>query len=104
MNLQVTFILYPLNMKKRLSLPVLFIISLFVFSNASAQVFSDYDGHADFKKYKTFAWIAPGDSVLNRFRPDKVFGGFIMHTANQELKNKGMVVDTIRPSAIFLTV
>jgi len=67
-----------------------------------AQVFSHYDGHVDFKKYKTYAWIAPGDSVLNRHRPDKLFGGFIMYTVNQELKKKGMAVDTVRPSALFV--
>jgi len=67
-----------------------------------AQVFSDYDGHVDFSRYKTYAWIAPGDSLLNRQRPDKLFGGFIMNTANQELKSKGLAVDTVRPSAIFI--
>ena len=83
--------------------PVLLFTSLLTFSTSGyAQVFSDYDGHVDFNGYKTFAWIAPGDSVLNRHRPDKVFGGFIMYTVNQELKNKGMVIDTVRPSAIFI--
>ncbi len=82
---------------------ILPIVSLLAFSiRGYAQVFSDYDGHVDFNRYKTYAWIAPGDSVLNRQRPDKLFGGFIMHTVNQELKNKGMVIDTVRPSAIFI--
>src|SRR5258706_1380796 len=67
-----------------------------------AQVFSQYDSHADFKSYTSYAWIAPGDSVLNRHRPDKLFGGFIMHTVNQELKKKGMAIDTVRPSALFV--
>jgi len=82
---------------------VLWFTLLLAFStSACAQVFSDYDGHVDFNRYKTFAWIAPGDSVLNRHRPDKVFGGFIMYTVNEELKNKGMRIDTVRPSAIFV--
>jgi len=67
-----------------------------------AQVFSDYDGNVDFSRYKSYAWIAPGDSIFNRYRPDKLFGGFIMNMANQELKSKGMVVDTIQPSAILM--
>lgn len=88
---------------KAFKLSMLSVTGLLMFStHGNTQVFSDYDGHADFSRYKTYAWIAPGDSVLNRHRPDKVFGGFIMYTANQELKNKGMVVDTIRPAAIFV--
>src|SRR6185369_17439677 len=82
---------------------VLFFISLLSFSMPGlAQVFSDYDGKVDFNKYKTFAWIAPGDSILNRHRPDKLFGGFIMNAANQELKSKGMAIDTVQPAAIFI--
>jgi hypothetical protein len=85
-----------------LLLALIFVILIALPSGSYAQVFSDYDGHADFSKYKTYAWIAPGDSVLNRQRPDKVFGGFIMHIVNQELKAKGMVIDTIRPSVLFM--
>jgi len=86
-----------------LQLPICSFILILVFSvPGQAQVFSDYDGHVDFNKYKTYAWIAPGDSILNRQRPDKLFGGFIMNTANQELKSKGMAVDTVQPSAIFI--
>jgi len=89
--------------KNSLLLSILFLTVLLVFSRISyAQVFSDYDGHVDFSRYKTYAWIAPGDSILNRQRPDKLFGGFIMHTANQELKSKGLIVDTVQPAAIFI--
>jgi len=91
-------------MKENSSLIITFLVLLALgFSAPSqAQVFSDYDGNVDFSKYKTYAWIAPGDSIFNRHRADKVFGGFIMHTANQELKGKGLAVDTIRPSAILM--
>jgi hypothetical protein len=91
-------------MKKTLPHLIIFslILSLFFSMPGHAQVFSDYDGKVDFSKYKTYAWIAPGDSIFNRHRPDKLFGGFIMHTANQELKSKGMAVDTIQPAAIFM--
>src|SRR5882672_10353058 len=103
-NLRPTFILNPVNMKKSTLLPpaLSFFMLLAAVTVAQAQVFADYDGHADFKSYKTYAWIAPGDSVLNRQTPEKLFGGFIMYTANQELKNKGMEVDTIRPSVVFV--
>lgn len=90
--------------EKRLPPTIYFIPHGFPFFStiSYAQVFSDYDGHVDFSLYKTFAWIAPGDSILNRQRPDKLFGGFIMQTANQELKSKGLAVDTVQPAAIFI--
>ncbi len=71
-------------------------------SPARAQTFADYDTKLDFSKYQTYAWIAPGDSVLNRVRRDKLYGGFIMHAANEEIQKLGMAVDTLRPDALFV--
>jgi hypothetical protein len=83
------------------------IFFLLVFGNilitAHAQsVTSDYDTQFDFKKIKTYAWLAPGDSVLNRYRSDKLFGGTIMHAANQELNSRGLKGDTLDPDAILV--
>jgi len=83
----------------------IFLTSLFVFFSiayADAQVSVDYDTHLDFTKYKTYAWLAPGDSVLNRDRADKLFGGYITYYANQELKARGMKLVTENPDAVFL--
>ncbi|MBK7652777.1 MAG: DUF4136 domain-containing protein [Flammeovirgaceae bacterium] len=63
---------------------------------------TDYDTQTDFKKFKTYAWLAPGDSVLNRERLDKVYGGTITYVANQELKSRGLKIDTLQPDAIFV--
>jgi hypothetical protein len=63
---------------------------------------TDYDTQTDFKKFKTYAWLAPGDSVLNRERIDKVYGGTITYVANQELKNRGLKMDELQPDAIFV--
>jgi hypothetical protein len=46
--------------------------------------------------------LAPGDSVLNRYRNDKVYGGRIVYAANQELTAKGMRPDSLKPDAIFV--
>jgi hypothetical protein len=80
------------------------LVSVFiVVSTLNAQsVVSDYDHNLDFKKFKTYAWLAPGDSVLNRHRRDKLFGGSIIHAANQELEKRGLKGDTLRPDAIFV--
>jgi len=66
------------------------------------KITSDFDSNTDFTKFKTYAWLAPGDSVLNRYRPDKLFGGTILYFANQELKDRGLKMDTLRPDAIFV--
>lgn len=62
----------------------------------------DYDSKTDFTKFKTYAWLAPGDSVLNRYRYEKLYAGYITYAANQELKSRGLKSDTLRPDAIFV--
>src|SRR5688572_8912871 len=89
------------TMTKRILLMVAF--TGFIFSGIYAQsVVSDYDTGTDFKKFKTYAWLAPGDSVLNRYRADKAFGGYVMLYANQELTSRGLIGDTLKPDAIFV--
>ncbi len=82
----------------------LFFAMIFItcFDTYAQSVFSDHDTKVDFKKYKTYAWLAPGDSVFNRRRRDKLYGGYIMYAANLELKSRGMSMDTLNPDAIFL--
>jgi hypothetical protein len=75
----------------------------FLFSALRAQsVVSDHDTGTDFKKFKTYAWLAPGDSVLNRYRSDKLYGGYIVYAANKELAGRGLKMDTLKPDAIFV--
>jgi hypothetical protein len=90
--------------KKSLQLATLCFVILF--SSASVtqaqRVTADFDTKTNFTKYKTYAWLAPGDSVLNRYRADKAFGGTIWYFANQELKSRGLKMDTLKPDAIFV--
>ncbi|HZX73406.1 MAG TPA: DUF4136 domain-containing protein, partial [Cyclobacteriaceae bacterium] len=80
-----------------------FLLIIIFSSNVRAQKISaDYEAKTDFTKYKTYAWLAPGDSVLNRYRSEKLYGGFITYAANKELKERGMKLDTLRPDAIFI--
>jgi hypothetical protein len=70
---------------------------------SSAQsVKADYDTKVDFTKFKTYAWLAPGDSVLNRYRHDKLYAGAINLAANQSLAAIGLKQDTENPDAIFM--
>jgi len=76
---------------------------LFTSGKAVAQsVKTDYDTRLDFDRFTTYAWLAPGDSMLNRYRKDKIFGGFITYRADTELKALGFRQDTLRPQAIFM--
>lgn len=69
---------------------------------STIQTFSDRDTHYDLKNYKTYAWIAPGDSVPNRERPDKFFDHLITRSADAELAKKGMKLDVSNPDALFM--
>ena len=80
----------------------LLLLILLSLPGKAQSVKSDYDTKTDFKKFKTYAWLAPGDSVLNRPRADKVFGGYVTHYADQELKSRGLNMDTGQPDAVFM--
>ena len=58
------------------------------FASIAQTVIVDYNTTTDFTKYKTYAWLAPGDSVLNRYRDEKLYGGYIPYAANRELTTK----------------
>jgi hypothetical protein len=66
------------------------------------EIKADYDSQTDFKKFKTYAWLAPGDSVFNRYRSEKLYGGYITYAGDLELKSRGLKIDTLRPDAVFV--
>lgn len=72
------------------------------FSIHAQSVKSDHDSQVDFNKFKTYAWLAPGDSVLNRYRSEKLYAGAINLAANQALATIGLKQDTENPDAIFM--
>jgi len=72
------------------------------FPSMAQKVKTDFDTNNDFTKYKTYAWLAPGDSVLNRHRSDKLYEGSILYAANGELKSRGLRMDTLNPQAVFV--
>jgi hypothetical protein len=80
---------------------VLIVTLSLVSCSESLHTFSDRDPKIDIKAYKSYAWVAPGDTVLNAERKDKVYGNLIVNSANAELKKKGMMVDVNSPDALF---
>jgi hypothetical protein len=89
-------------MKRGLLILAISISVLSSFAVQAQSVTADRDTQIDFKKFKTYAWLAPGDSVLNRARRDKLYGGYVMLAANQELNARGMKMDTLNPDAVFM--
>lgn len=76
-------------------------IFFFVTGNAQS-VTADYNTNSDFTKYKTYAWLAPGDSVLNRPDLQKLFGGYIEKAANEELKSRGLKLVKEKPEVVMM--
>jgi hypothetical protein len=56
----------------------------------------------DFKKYKTYAWVSPGDTTISMRRDDKLFAGTIFLYSNEELRKKGMTMVKQRPDVVFM--
>ncbi len=75
---------------------------LFSVSTQAQSVKSDFSTNIDFSKYKTYAWLAPGDSVLNRPAKQKLFGGYIEKAANEELKSRGLKLVNEKPDLVMM--
>jgi hypothetical protein len=71
--------------------------------SGSLKTYSHKDPQIDLSPYKSYAWVAaPGDSVLNAERKDKVYGNLIVHSADAELQKKGMTRNVNSPDALFV--
>lgn len=91
-------------MKTKNHLNLLFIVTACLLSACSESLhFHHWKAPgADFNKYSTYAWVAPGDTVLTMVRNDKLFAGTIYLYANQELAKKGMIMVKENPDAVFM--
>lgn len=85
----------------RLLLLIVSVVSLYACAG-SLKISSTEVDKAKLKNYKTYAWIAPGDTALNTRRDDKIYAGLIESSANAELKNKGMKIDNQNPDVVFM--
>jgi len=92
----------PFIRKQILSVFLIMLGLMFLLPATAQKIKVDYDNQTNFTKFKTYAWLAPGDSVLNRYRSEKLYAGTITYSANQELKSRGLKMDTLRPNAIFV--
>ena len=94
----------PSNSTVRIIFIFLLVLISFAFTTVimAQSVTYDYNANTDFKKFKTYAWLAPGDSVLNRPDPQKLFGGYVEKAANEELKSRGLNLVKENPDAVLL--
>jgi hypothetical protein len=102
MSIKIYLNQYPFTMKKIVSV---FIAMFGVFLSICLQaqsVKSDFNTNTDFTKYKSYAWLAPGDSVLNRPDPAKLFGGYIEKAANEELQSRGLKLVKEKPDLVVM--
>lgn len=77
------------------------LIVLLIASCGGVKTFSTEAKDANLKKYKTYAWVRPGDPDSEYRKDDKIYSGLILELANEELKKKGFVLDTLQPEAVF---
>lgn len=88
---------------KKILLSLLVITTILLSSYiVKLKIFSNYDKATDFSKYKTFAWIAPYDTVIDMHRKDKPYGNYIIKVCDAELIKKGMKLDTVNPDVVFM--
>lgn len=90
----------------RISLVAIFLFAIticLVCSCANKITTSSYTAAAiDLSAYKTYAWVAPGDTALNGRRDDKIYAGLIQSTADKQLEKKGLTIDNQNPDAVFM--
>ena len=85
-------------MKKAIGL--LAIVALVAVPAAAQKVFVDYDTHADFGSYKTFAWAETAPTSLEGNHP--LVHSLIKNSIEYQLSSGGMVEDTADPD-LFVT-
>jgi len=81
---------------------IIFGILLCACAKSALKVMASKVSPSELKNYKTYAWIAPGDSALNTRRDDKIYAGAIQDAADKELAKKGLKIDAQNPDVVFM--
>jgi Domain of unknown function (DUF4136) len=91
-------------MKQILILSSLALALLLSSCTSSLNTFADYDKNADLNKYKTYAWLSPGDSLdanPQNHQFELMYSKAITYASDENLKKKGMVLDSQNPDCLF---
>lgn len=91
-------------MIKFLTSTIVTILLTFILSSCSMGITSNSKktDDADLKKYKTFAWVKPGDEKYHKTYDKKEAIGYILELSDEALKQKGFVKNPENPDAVFL--
>jgi hypothetical protein len=68
---------------------------------SSAQIFSDYDRSADFKSYKSYAWLQQSDSTEDLHYNNQLTEKNLKHYANNEMAARGYSIDIHNPDLLI---
>jgi hypothetical protein len=83
---------------------ILSALLIFILSSCSMGITSNSKktDDADLKKYKTFAWVKPGDEKYHKTYDKKEAIGYILELSEEALKQKGFIKNPENPDAVFL--
>src|SRR5688572_10450154 len=95
--------IHPMMSKNTATLSLALLTLILLTSCSGSLKISSYKKpDINFSNYKTYAWVAPGDTTAHTRKDDKVYAGFIQHSADDELKRKGLTLDAQNPEVIFV--
>jgi len=80
------------------------IIALFVFAacNTSSNLYqAEKTKGVDFKKYKTYAWLATKDTAYTKLANKRNVERALATEVIKQLSERGMVLDTLHPDCLF---
>jgi len=90
---------------KQLRILFYFALTILFFScTSSMNTFADYDKYADLNKYKTYAWLSPGDSLGTNLQNQQIeltYSKVIINGSNECLNKKGMKFNAENPDCVF---
>lgn len=88
---------------KKTSLPILALLFALVscYSPTANLYQSEKTKGVDFKKYKTYAWLATKDTSYTKLANKQNVESALAAAVIQQLSQRGMVLDTVNPDCLF---
>jgi hypothetical protein len=87
--------------KKYLIVIAVFLLLVACFSPTNNLYQSEKTKGVDFKKYKTYAWLATKDTAYTKMASRKTVEGALASAVILQLSKRGMQLDTLNPDCLF---
>ncbi|MCU0417721.1 MAG: DUF4136 domain-containing protein [Cytophagaceae bacterium] len=71
-------------------------------ASSKPSYFVNKNKEVDFKTYKSFAWIAPFDTIKGQMVKKRPYEHFIAEQVDKVLLSKGYVLDSIQPDIVLM--